>query len=113
MRWVKTLLAMPILVIVILFCNQNQEPVTLRLLLIPVENYHWFEIPRVPVPLFVVVLLSILLGVLIGVLGDIYQWFRLKNSLRKNQRKVEMLEREIESLRGPSQSQLSSLNKEG
>jgi uncharacterized integral membrane protein len=113
MRWIKTLLAIPILAIVILFCNQNQELVTLRLLLIPVENYHWFEIPRVPLPLFVLVLLSVLLGVLIGVLGDVYQWFWLKKTLRKNQKKVEMLEREIQSLRGPAQGQPSAQNKEG
>ncbi|HYA93568.1 MAG TPA: lipopolysaccharide assembly protein LapA domain-containing protein [Thermodesulfobacteriota bacterium] len=113
MRWIKTLLTIPILAIVILFCNQNQELVTLRLLLIPVENYHWFEIPRVSLPLFVVVLLSVLLGVLIGVLGDVYHWFRLKTTLRKNQKKVEMLEREIQSLRGPVQGQPSALNKEG
>jgi hypothetical protein len=45
--------------------------------------------------------------------GDIYQRFQLKKTLRKNQKKMEALEREVQSLRGPGPGQPSSLNKEG
>jgi uncharacterized integral membrane protein len=112
MRWVKTFLGMLVIAIVILFCFQNQEPVTLRLLFIPIENYHWFEIPVVPLPLFLVVLCSIFLGILIGGVGDIYRRFQLKKMLRQNQKTIERLEKEIQSLRGPGLDQPSYLKKE-
>jgi hypothetical protein len=44
--------------------------------------------------------------------GDMIQRFQLKRSLRKNQKKMEMLEREIQSLRGPGSSQTSSFKEE-
>ncbi len=113
MRWVKIFFAIPVLAILILFCFQNQEPVTLRLLLIPVENYHWFEIPRVPLPLFLIVLCSICVGVFIGLLGDVYRRFQLGKTLRQKQKTIERLEREMQSLRGPDLGESSFLKKEG
>jgi uncharacterized integral membrane protein len=111
MRLVKALLLMLAFFVAIIFSIQNRSEVVLRLSL-PWESHQWFEVPRVPLPLFLVILCSIFLGVLIGGVGDIYQRFQLKRTLRKNQKKMEMLEREIQSLRGPGPSQPSSL-KEG
>jgi uncharacterized integral membrane protein len=111
MRWVKTLLLMLAFFVAIIFSIQNRSEVVLRFGF-PWESHQWFEVPRVPLPLFLVILCSIFLGVLIGGVGDIYQRFQLKRTLRKNQKKMEMLEREIQSLRGPGPSQPSSL-KEG
>jgi uncharacterized integral membrane protein len=68
---------MAIIFFAILFSMQNQEWVTLRLGLYPIENYHW-EVPKVP--LFLVVLCSIFFGVLIGGIGDLYRRFLLKKN---------------------------------
>ena len=49
------------------------------------------------------------LGVLIGGLGDLYRHFQLKKTLRQNQRMIERLEREIQSLSGLRFEKSSSL----
>ena len=112
MRWVKTFFGMLVLAIVILFCFQNQDRVTLHFLLIPIENYHWVEIPKVPLPLFSVVLCSIFLGIFIGLMGEVYRRFQLKKTLRQKQKTIERLEREMLSLRGPDLGESSFLKKE-
>ena len=112
MRWVKTLLWMLAFFVAILFSIQNRSEVILRFVF-PIENYQWFEIPKVPLPLFLVILCSIFWGVLIGGVGDIYRRFQLKKILRQNQKTIERLEREIQSLRGPGLDQPSFLKKEG
>lgn len=113
MRWVKTLFLMLVFLFFLLFGIQNQEPVTLRFILFPIENYQWFEIPKVPLPLFLVILCFFFLGVLIGGMGDLYRRFQLKKTLRQNQKTIERLEREVQSLRGPGLDQPSFLKKEG
>ena len=109
MKWVKTLFWMVIFFFAIIFSMQNQDRVTLRLGLYPIENYHW-EVPKVP--LFVVVLCSIFFGILIGGIGDLYRRFLLKKNLRQHQKTIERLEKEIQSLRGPGLDQASSLNRD-
>ena len=84
---------------VILFSVQNKDEVILRFGLYPLQNYLW-EVPQIP--LFLVILCSIFLGVLIGGLGDLYRHFQLKKTLRQNQRMIERLEKEIQSLGGLS-----------
>jgi uncharacterized integral membrane protein len=103
---------MPVVLIVLLFCYQNQEPVTLRFVLLPIENYHWVEIPRVPLPLFLVVLCSIFLGIIIGLLGDAYRRYQLRKTVRQKQKTIERLEKEMQSLRGPDLGEPSFLRKE-
>jgi len=110
-RWIKTLLWMLIFFVAILFSIQNRSEVTLRFIF-PIENYQWFEIPKVSLPLFLVILCSIFLGVLIGGVGDLYRRFRLKKKLRQNLKTIERLEGEIQSLRGPGLDQPSFLKKE-
>ena len=112
MRWVKTLFWMLAFFVAIIFSIQNRSEVVLRFVF-PWESYEWFVVPRVPLPLFLVILCSIFLGVLIGGVGDIYQRFQLKKALRRNQKKMEALEREVKSLRGLGPDQPSSPNKEG
>lgn len=112
MRWVKTLLWMLAFFVAILFSIQNRNEVTLRFVF-PIENYQWFEIPKVSLPLFLVILCSIFLGVLIGGVGDLYRRFQLKKILRQNQKTIGRLEREIQSLQGPGLDQPSFLKKEG
>ena len=112
MRWVKTMLWMLVFLILLFFSFQNQDQVTLRFVLLPIENYQWFEIPKVPLPLFLVVLCSIFLGVLIGGASDIYRRFQLKKMIRQNQKTIDKLEKELQSLRGPGLDQPSYLSKE-
>jgi hypothetical protein len=59
-----------------------------------------------------VILCSIFLGILIGGIGDLYRHFRLKRTLRQNQKTIEGLEKEIQYLRGPGLDQPSFLKKE-
>jgi uncharacterized integral membrane protein len=86
---------MLIFIFVILFSLQNKEEVILRFGLYPSQNYLW-EMPEIP--LFLVILCSVFLGVLIGGLGDLYRHFQLKKALRKNQKMIQKLEKEIQSM---------------
>jgi len=111
-RWVKTLFWIVVFCLAVPFFVQNQSEVTLRFVF-PWESYRWFEIPQVSLPLFLVLLFSIVLGILIGGLGDIYRRFQLKKMLRQNQKTIDKLEKELQSLRGPGLDQPSYLRKEG
>ena len=112
MKWVKTLLLILAFFVAVLFAIQNRSDVTLRFVF-PIENFRWFEIPQAPLPLFLVIFCSIFLGVLIGVVGDMVKRFQLKKALRQNQKTIERLEREIQSIRVPGLDQPSFLRKEG
>ena len=111
MGWVKTLFWIVAICVTIPFLYQNQSEVTLRFVF-PWENIRWFGIPEVSLPLFLVVLCSIVLGILVGGVGDIYRRFQLKKMLRQNQKTIDKLEKEIQSLRGPGLDQPSYLKKE-
>jgi uncharacterized integral membrane protein len=88
---------MIVFICVILFSVQNKDEVILRFGLYPLQEHLW-ELPKIP--LFLVILCSIFLGVLIGGIGDLYRHFQLKRTLRQNQRMIERLEKEIQSLSG-------------
>lgn len=109
MKWVKTLLIMIIFILVILFSLQNREEVGLRFGLYPIQDRFW-EVPKLP--LFLIILCSIFLGVLIGGIGDLYQRFQLKKSLRQNEKMIERLSREVETLRSSGIEQPPSRNRE-
>ena len=111
MRWVKTLFWIVAFCLGVPFFVQNRSEVTLHFVF-PWENYQWFEIPEIPLPLFLVVLFSILLGILIGGVGDMYRRFQLRKMVRQNQKTIDKLEKEIQSLRGPGLDQPSYLKKE-
>jgi len=96
-KWAKTIFWMVVFLCVILFSMQNRNEVILRFGLYPLHNYLW-EVPKIP--LFLVILCSVFVGVLIGGLGDLYRHFQLKKTLRQNQRMIERLEKEIQSLSG-------------
>jgi uncharacterized integral membrane protein len=111
-RWVKTLLLILAFFVAVLFAIQNGSAVTLRFVF-PIEHYRWFEIPQASLPLFLVIFCSIFLGVFIGAMGDMVKHFQLKKKLRQNQKTIERLEREIQSIRVPGLDQPSFLKKEG
>jgi lipopolysaccharide assembly protein A len=83
-----------VVLVAIHFSLQNGQEVTLQY---SVLNYHW-EIP--PIPLFLVIFLSIFVGVLIGGFGDLYRRFQLRRTLRQRQRTIERLEQEVQTLQG-------------
>ncbi|MBM4349195.1 MAG: LapA family protein [Deltaproteobacteria bacterium] len=109
MKWIKTLLIMIIFILVILFSLQNREEVALRFGLYPIQDQVW-EVPRLP--LFLIILCSVFLGVVIGGIGDLYQRFQLKKSLRQNEKMIERLSREVETLRGSGVEPSSYLKKD-
>jgi uncharacterized integral membrane protein len=110
MKWVKTLLIMFICILVILFSLQNGEEVVLRFGFYPIQDRIW-EVPKLP--LFLIILGSVSLGVIIGGIGDLYQRFQLKKALRQNEKMIEKLNREVETLRSSGVEQASFLKKEG
>ncbi len=97
MKWVKTLVWAVVFVLVVLFCVQNQDRVTLHYSLY-LANYNW-EVPDVPV--FLLVLCSVLLGILIAGAGALYDHFLLKRGLRRQRETIARLEKQIESVRAP------------
>ncbi len=101
---------MLVLIVCIFFFLQNTDQVAIRFGLSPLNEYQFFEIPRVP--LFLVILCSVVLGILMGGVGDLYRRFQLGRSLRQKQKTIERLEREIQSLRGPDHGESNSLKKE-
>jgi len=105
MKWIKTLLFMIIFILIILFSLQNRDEVELRFGLYPFQERFW-AIPKLP--LFLIILCSVFLGVLIGGVGDLYQRFQLKKALRQNEKMIEKLNREVESLRSSSLERPSS-----
>jgi uncharacterized integral membrane protein len=100
MRWFKFLLLTILFLAAVLFSMLNMDPVTLRFGLYPVQEQTWLEIPEIP--LFLVILLSILVGILIGGSADFYRHFQLNRTLRQNQKTIERLEKEVQSLRSAS-----------
>ncbi len=100
---------MIIFILVILFSLQNREEVALRFGLYPIQDRGW-EVPKLP--LFLIILCSVFVGVLIGGIGDLYQRFQLKKSLRQNEKMIERLSKEIERLRGSDMETHLSFKKE-
>ena len=109
MKGVKTLFWMVVFILVILFSMQNKEEVILQFGLYPIQNYQW-QVPKVP--LFLVILCSISLGILIGGLADVYRHFRLKKTIRQNQKMIERLESKIQSRCGPGLDKASFLKED-
>jgi len=107
----KSLFLLVNLIVSIFFCLQNTDPGVIRLGLSPISDYQFFEIPKVP--LFVVILGSVVLGILIGGFGNVYRHFQLERTIRRDQKSIERLQKEIQSLRGPGLDQPSFLKKEG
>jgi len=107
MKWIKAVLGIVVFLFAIHFSIQNRNLVPLRY---SIQDYQWFEVTQVP--LFLVILCSVLLGVLIGGIGDLRSRLRLKKNIRQNQKTIERLEKEVQSLRGPLLGQPSFLKKD-
>jgi putative membrane protein len=93
-RWIKFILLVLVVVALALFILSNNDRVVLRYSLFGL--YGW-EMP--PVPLSLVILGSMILGVAIGGLLDVVKRMQLKMTVRQQQRTIEKLEKEVETLR--------------
>jgi uncharacterized integral membrane protein len=108
--WVKIFFGTVVILVVIVFLMQNKDEVILRFSLYPLWNHQW-EVSQIP--LFLVILCSILLGFIIGYMGDLYRHFQLKKTIRQNQKMIQRLEKEIQSLSsGPGLDETSFLEDE-
>jgi len=67
-----------------------------------VQELHLFALTLYDVPVAFVLLFSFLVGVLIGFLIPVMQVFSAKNEMRKYQRKVQSLQKELDELRNVS-----------
>jgi len=110
MRWVKTLFWMVVFIVAVLFSIQNRDEVALRFGPYPLQDSVWLELSQVPI--FLVILCSVLLGVLIGGMGDMYRRFQVNKTLRQNRKKIESLEKEVQTLRYPGRGDAAFLTKE-
>jgi uncharacterized integral membrane protein len=109
-KWAKIFFWAVVIVVVFLFAIHNKEEVILRFSLYPLWNHQW-EVPQIP--LFLVILFSIFLGFLIGSIGDLYRHFQLKKTIRQNQKMIQRLEKEIQSLSSsPGSGETSFLEEE-
>jgi len=109
-KWVSTLFWMVIFLLAIFFSIQNRVPVTLRFGLYPFQSEAWVEVSDVP--LFLVILCAIFLGLLIGGVGDFYKRYQLRKAIRQNQKMIERLENEVDSLRNSGLDRSSSAKEE-
>ena len=96
MRWVKFILLLLVLVALLPFFFLNKEETVLRY---SIYGLYGWEMP--PVPLSLVILGSVILGVMIGGLLDVAKRMQLKMTVRQQQRTIEKLEKEAETLRVP------------
>jgi uncharacterized integral membrane protein len=92
-KWVKSLLWMAVFFFAIHFSIQNRDEVVLQ------YSFHHFRYETERVPLFLIIFCSVFLGVLLGGIADLYGRLQLKKAIRRNEKRIEKLERETESLR--------------
>lgn len=98
MRYIKVLLFVLIFFITMMFFVQNnevlQQTVTLKLDFF--LNPAWSSIP---LPFYFMILAAFLLGALCTLFVLVYDRLRLANNLRKANRRIRTLEKEVNSLR--------------
>lgn len=70
------------------FAVENTEPVSLR---------YYFGLESVPIPTFLLVLVSILLGVLMTGMGFLIDVWMLKKALREKEKEIRSLRKEGEA----------------
>ncbi len=90
MRILKALLLGLLLFVIVTFSIKNAGNVSVR----------YFGLTGAfEIPLFLVVLLSVLLGMFIGTMVDLFMRYRMKKAIQKQQNIMDVLQREIRSVR--------------
>ena len=90
MKFLKVLIGAALLVLAVTFSMENSSTVTIK-------YYHLF--PPIDAPLFLVILVSVLIGIAIGGVAGLIERFSLKNMIRKDQKTIAKLEKELTALR--------------
>lgn len=90
MRLLKTVFVALLFIIAITFAIKNQEPVSLRCYFV---DGSW------TMPLFLLIFFSVLIGILIAGVAGVFAGFKLKYEIRRYQKMILELEKELNSLR--------------
>ena len=90
MRLLKTIFMTLLFILAITFAMKNQEAVSLQ---------YYFTRELWTVPLFVLVFVSVLVGVLIAGLGSFLSGVKLKQEIRRKQKTILELQKEVDSFR--------------
>ena len=101
MKYVRITIYALVFVLAVVFIQQNLEyfaqDITIRL------NLHYFRFSSMPIPIYVLLLLSFLAGVIIASLYGVMDRIRTKSRLRSECRERARLQKELESLK-PSEA---------
>lgn len=89
-RFVKTLLLTLLFLAGITFAVENTQPFVLR---------YYFGLESPPIPLFLLVLVSVLLGIFLAGIGFIFDQWSLRRALRQKEREIESLRKELKPYR--------------
>jgi lipopolysaccharide assembly protein A len=90
MRLLKTIFMTLLFILAITFAMKNQETVSLR---------YYFTTELWTVPLFILVFVSVLVGILIAGMGSFFSGVKLKQEIRRKQKTILELQKELNSLR--------------
>lgn len=88
--YIKALLLIALLFLAITFGTQNSESVTLR---------YYFGLAATPVPLYLVIYISIILGMIAGMAIDIYSRVTLKRRVKKLEKANASLRDELDKIK--------------
>jgi uncharacterized integral membrane protein len=86
----KTVLLTLLFIAGITFAVENTQPFVLR---------YYFGLESPPIPLFVLVLVSVLLGVFLAGVGFIFDQWSLRRTLRQKEREITLLQKELKPYR--------------
>ncbi|MFQ5683364.1 MAG: lipopolysaccharide assembly protein LapA domain-containing protein [Candidatus Binatia bacterium] len=96
----KTVFLTLLFILGITFSLENTEPVVLK---------YYFGLVAPPIPIFLMVLLSVLFGVFIAGIGFLMDQRRLKTTVREKEREIKMLQQEMQH----SREQVGEMGKVG
>jgi uncharacterized integral membrane protein len=89
-RFLKTVLLTLLFIAGITFAVENTQPFVLR---------YYFGLESPPIPLFLLVLLSVLLGIFLAGVGFLFDQWSLRRALRQKERELESLRKELKPYR--------------
>jgi|SRR5262245_8202882 len=90
MKFLKTVLLTLLFIAGITFSVENTQPFVLR---------YYFGLETPPMPLFLLVLLSLLLGIFLAGVGFIFDQWSLRRALRERDREIAALQKELKFYR--------------
>jgi uncharacterized integral membrane protein len=92
MRTIYLIVLVIFALFIVTFSQQNMDPVTLK-------YYHYLQIP--PIPLYMIIFGAFLLGVIIASFWGAVERFRLNRTIRKLNRLVRDLRKELHAHENP------------